>query len=99
MICDIDVIHGGESQIGYYVGLMVRPVFVLLPNIGFKGSGAFHVLHAQTCSFPLESDVGPNWAQASHLHWVDELLGVDVLVWIIPDVMEHRTEVTLCGYP
>ena len=79
---------------------MVHPVFALSPNIGFKGSGALHVLHRPNVhNFPLESDVGPNWVQASHPHWVDELLGVDVLVWIIPDIVEHRTEVTLCGYP
>ena len=53
---------------------------------------AFHVLHRPTVyNF---SGVGPNWAQASRPHRVDEPLGAVVLVWIIPDVLGHCTEVT-----
>ena len=69
-------------------------------TLGFKGLAAFPVLHRPNVySFLLESGVGPNWAQTSRPHRIDEPLGVVVLVWIIPDVLEHRTEVTFCGYP
>ena len=71
MIRDIDAIHGGESRIGYYVGLMVRPVYALA-EYWIQSSGALHVLHRPNVhSFPLESDVGPNWAQTSRPHWVE----------------------------
>ena len=56
---------------------------------------AFHVLHRSNAySFLLESSVGPIWPRASRPHRVDEPLGVVVLVWIIPDVLGHCTEVT-----
>ena len=95
MIRHIDMTHGEESCIGYYVGLVVSPVFVLSSNIGFRSLAAFHGLHRPNVySFLLESSVEPNWAQTSRPHQVDKPLGVTVLVWIIPDVLEHRTEVT-----
>ena len=95
MIRHIDITHGDESCIGYYVGLVVSPVFVLSSNIGFRSLTAFHGLHRPNVySFLLESGVGPNWAQTSRPHRVDKPLGVTVLVWIILDVLEHRTEAT-----
>ena len=60
-----------------------------------QGVLAFRVLHCPNVySSLLESGVGPDWAQVTRPHWVDEPLGVLVLVLIIPDVLEHRTEVT-----
>ena len=83
MIRDIDITHGNETCIGYYVGLVVSPVFVLSSNIGFRGLAAFHSLHRPNVySFLLESGVGPNWAQTSRPNRVDKPLGVTVLVWI-----------------
>jgi len=95
-VLDIGVTHGDDSRVGYYVGLVVSHL-VSNPHqiLDLKDIEAFFILYFPSLhSFLLESGIRPDRTEASCPHWGGWPCDINVLFWLIKDILGLCTQVT-----
>jgi len=95
LIRDIGITKGDETQVGYYVGLLV-----CLYNLSFHVTSsnlnavAFVILRdASPHCIALESRIGPYRPKTCHTDWFVRLVCFNVLFWSIEDLLGIGHEV------
>ena len=100
LIRDIGITHGNETQVGYYVGLLVRIRDLSLHSrfsCLFFNPVAFAILRdASAHCAALEPSIGPYRPKTCHLDGLVWLVHFNVLLWSIQDLLGIGIEVTRC---
>ena len=97
LIRDIGITHGNETQVGYYVGLLVCIHGLSLHSMFsclFLNAVAFTILRdASAHCAALEPNIGPCRPKTCHLDRLVWLVYFNVLLWSIQDLLGIGIEV------
>ena len=89
LIRDIGVTHGNESQVAYYVGIMVG-VEPRIESLYLKTDYPLAIAllpNPSVHSLTLEQDFGSHWSKTSYSHWPVRLIIIYVLFWIVEKLL------------
>ena len=95
LIRDLGITNGNESQVGYYVGLMVRELKSPVPRAHWPEVTLAIIILFNSgihCSV-LELDVRSPGSKTSHFDWPLWVVTIDVLFWPLEDLLGSCSQV------